>query len=135
VNFINQNNKKVRNKMSAKAEKIKDILLELEKNSEVDNSALVSLKGQMMASALHRDIDERALAAMTAALTSVGTRVGDTLNSGKTGSIVINGSNKLIVLNQLTQAVLIALAPAEAKIGLIDFEINSALDKIKMVLG
>jgi predicted regulator of Ras-like GTPase activity (Roadblock/LC7/MglB family) len=121
--------------MSAKAEKIKDILLELEKNSEVDNSALVSLKGQMMASALHRDIDERALAAMTAALTSVGTRVGDTLNSGKTGSIVINGSNKLIVLNQLTQAVLIALAPAEAKIGLIDFEINSALDKIKMVLG
>ena len=121
--------------MSAKAEKINDILLELEKNSEIDNSALVSLKGQMMASALHNDIDERALAAMTAALTSVGSRVGDTLSSGKTGSIVINGSNKLVVLNQLSQAVLIALAPADAKIGLIDFEINSALDKIKMVLG
>lgn len=121
--------------MSAKEEKIQQILLDLEKNSEVQNSAIISLKGQMMASAMHKDIDERAVAAMTAALTSVGTRVADTLKSGKTGSIVISGSDKLIVLNQMAQAVLIALAPADAKIGLIDFEISSALDKIKMVLG
>ncbi|MFX1445107.1 MAG: roadblock/LC7 domain-containing protein [Promethearchaeota archaeon] len=121
--------------MSAKEEKIKQILLDLEKNSEVSNSALISLKGQMMASALHRDIDEKAVAAMTAALTSVGTRVADTLNSGKTGSIVITGSDRVIILHQLAQAVLIALAPADAKIGLIDFEINAALDQLKMVLG
>jgi predicted regulator of Ras-like GTPase activity (Roadblock/LC7/MglB family) len=121
--------------MSARAEKIKQVLLDLEKNSEVSNSALVSLNGQMMASALHKDMDERAIGAMSAALVSVGNRVADTLNSGKTGSIVISGSEKLIILNQLAQAVLIALAPADAKIGLIDFEVNSALDKIKMVLG
>ncbi|MFX0008416.1 MAG: roadblock/LC7 domain-containing protein [Candidatus Hermodarchaeota archaeon] len=121
--------------MSAKSEKLEQILLELEKNSEVSNSALVSLKGQMMASALHKDVDERAIAAMTAALTSVGTRVADTLNSGKTGSIVISGSERLIVLNQMSQAVLIAISPADAKIGLIDFEINAAMDKVKMVLG
>jgi len=121
--------------MSAKSEKIKDILMDLEKNSEVVNSALVSLKGQMMASVLHKDTDERAVAAMTAALTSVGARVGETLKSGKTGSFVITGSDKVIVLHQLNQAVLMALAPSDAKIGLIDFEINSALDKIKMVLG
>lgn len=121
--------------MSAKEEKIKQILLDLEKNSEVSNSALISLKGQMMASALHRDIDERAVAAMTAALISVGTRVADTLNSGKTGSIVVTGSDRVIVLHELAQSVLIALAPADAKIGLIDFEINAALDKLKMVLG
>jgi len=34
--------------MSAKSEKIKDILFDLEKNSEISNSALISLKGQMM---------------------------------------------------------------------------------------
>jgi len=135
VNFINQNKREEEKKMSAKAEKIYQILIELEKNSEIDNSALISLKGQMMASALHKEIDERAIAAMTAALTSVGSRVSDTLKSGKTASIVINGSKKLIILSQLSQAVLIALAPADAKIGLIDFEVNSALDKIKMVLG
>lgn len=121
--------------MSAKIEKMKDILKELEKNSEINNSAIVSLKGQMMASALHADIDEKGLAAMTAALTSVGTRVANTLQSGKTGSIVITGSDKLIILHQFSQALLIALAPADAKIGLIDFEITMALDKIKLVLG
>ena len=121
--------------MSAKSEKIKDILFDLEKNSEISNSALISLKGQMMASALHSDVDERAVGAMTAALTSVGTRVAETLKTGKTGSIIISGSDKIIVVNQLSQSVLIALAPADAKIGLIDFELNAAIDKIKMVLG
>ena len=121
--------------MSAKSEKIQEILYELEKNSEVSNSALVTLKGQMMASALHKDVDEKAVAAMTAALTSVGARVADTLKTGKTGSIIISGADKLVVLQQLAQAVLVAIAPADAKIGLIDFEIIAALDKIKMVLG
>lgn len=121
--------------MSAKIEKMISILKELEKNCEINNSAMVSLKGQMMASALHSDVDEKGLAAMTAALTSVGNRVADNLQSGRTSSITIAGSDKLIVLHQLSQAVLIALAPADAKIGLIDFEINMAIDKIKMVLG
>ncbi len=121
--------------MSAKEEKIIQILMDLEKNSEVQNSALISLKGQLMASALHKDIDARAVAAMTAALTSVGTRVADTLKSGKTSSMIISGTDKIIVVNQLAQSVLIALAPADAKIGLIDFEINTALDKIRMILG
>ena len=121
--------------MSAKSQKISSILLELQKNSEVTNSALVSMKGYMMASAVNKDMDEKALAAMTAALTSVGNRVGTTLKSGTIKSIVITGSDKVVVLNQMSQAVLIALAPDDAKIGLIDFEINSAVDKLRMVLG
>ncbi len=121
--------------MSAKSEKIKDILLELQRNSEVTNSALVSMKGYMMASAVHKDMDEKALAAMTAILTSVGTRVGKTLKAGINKSIVLTGSEKVVVLNQMSEAVLIALAPKDAKIGLIDFEINSAMDKLRMVLG
>jgi len=121
--------------LTAKEEKLKQILLDLEKNSEVTNSAIISMKGQMMASALHSDIDGRALAAMTAALQSVGTRVSDTLDAGNISSIVINGSKQLIFLQELRQALLVALAPADAKIGLIDFEVSAALDKIKMVLG
>ena len=121
--------------MSAKEEKIKEILYDLEKNSEVTNSALVSLKGQMMASALHADIDEKGLAAMSAALVSVGARVADTLKSGKTSSLVLTGSDRLIILHQMANAVLVALAPADAKIGLIDYEITVSLDQIKMVLG
>lgn len=121
--------------MSVKTQKLEQILHDLEKNSEIINSAIVSKKGQMMALAVHKDLDERALGAMTAALTSVGVRVADTLNSGRVASMVISGSEKLIVLHQVTQATLIGLAPADAKIGLIDFEMNAAIDKIKMVLG
>ena len=75
------------------------------------------------------------MGAMGAALVSVGNRVADTLSSGKTNSIVISGADKLIILTQLARAVLIAMAPSDAKIGLIDFEINSAVDRVKMVLG
>ncbi|MHA1758679.1 MAG: roadblock/LC7 domain-containing protein [Promethearchaeota archaeon] len=121
--------------MTAKEEKLKEILLELEKNSEVTNSAIISLKGQMMASALHNDVDGRALSAMSAALQSVGTRVSDTLSAGTISSIVINGDEKLVMVQQLSQALLVALAPSDAKIGLIDYEVSNALDKIKMVLG
>ncbi|MEJ2277013.1 MAG: roadblock/LC7 domain-containing protein [Candidatus Lokiarchaeota archaeon] len=90
--------------------------------SEVSNSALVSLNGQMMSSALHKDIDDKAIGAMSAALVSVSNRVGDTLRSGTTGSVVISGSERLIILNQLSKAVLIALAPSDAKIGLIELD-------------
>jgi len=121
--------------LTAKEEKLKEILLELEKNSEVTNSAIISLKGQMMASALHNDVDGRALSAMSAALQSVGTRVSDTLSAGTISSIVINGDEKLVMVQQLSQALLVALAPSDAKIGLIDYEVSNALDKIKMVLG
>ncbi|MGQ4876566.1 MAG: roadblock/LC7 domain-containing protein [Promethearchaeota archaeon] len=121
--------------MSAKEEKLKSILLELEKNSEVSNSAIISTKGQLMASALHQDLDERAISAMAAALQSVGTRVADTLKAGKVNSIVLNGEKQLIFLEQLSNSLLIAIAPPDAKVGLIDYEINVALDKIKMILG
>jgi len=66
--------------MSAKFQKLIEILKELEKNTAIDGSAVVTPKGQMMAGALHSDIDEKAVAAMSAALSSVGTRVGSTLS-------------------------------------------------------
>jgi len=121
--------------MSAKAGKLAQILKELEKNSEVDGSAIVSPKGQLMASALHADINPQGVAAMAAALTSVGARVGKTLNAGDPGQMVLAGSKRLIIVNSLTNAILIALAPADAKVGLIDFEVSQALDKIKTTLG
>lgn len=121
--------------MSAKAEKLTQVLENLEQNSEVMNSAIVSSKGQVMASALHEDVDESAVGAMTAAMTSVGNRVADTLESGDTESLVIHGSGNLIMVDRMAEATLIAIAPAEAKVGLIDYEVNTALDEIEKTLG
>ncbi len=121
--------------MSAINEKLVDILKELEKNSEVFGSALVSTRGLMMASALHNDIDEKSVAAMSAALTSVSSRVGSILQAGETKSVVINGEKRIVLVHQLNKAVLIALAPSDAKIGLVDYEVDKTLDKIKTTLG
>ncbi|MCP4763603.1 MAG: hypothetical protein GY870_17660 [archaeon] len=121
--------------MSAINQKLVEILKELEKNSEVFGSALVTTRGQMMASALHNDIPEKSVAAMSAALTSVASRVGKTLQAGATKSIVINGEDRLIFVNELGKAVLISLAPADAKVGLIDFELDNTMEKLKATLG
>ncbi|MHA1146447.1 MAG: roadblock/LC7 domain-containing protein [Candidatus Helarchaeota archaeon] len=121
--------------MSAKLEKLSQILKELEKNTSIDGSAIVTPKGQMMASALHSDIDEKAVSAMAAALTSVGTRVGENLKIGDLGQMVLTGTNRIVLLNSLKNALLISLAPSDAKIGLLDFEIGQALEKIKQTLG
>ncbi len=121
--------------MSVVNVKIVSVLKELEKNSEVFGSALVTARGQMMASALHNDIPEKSVSAMSAALTSVATRVSKTLEAGDTESIVINGKDKIILVNQLEKAVLISLAPSDAKIGLIDFEIENTMKKLKGILS
>ncbi|MHA1909443.1 MAG: roadblock/LC7 domain-containing protein, partial [Candidatus Thorarchaeota archaeon] len=65
--------------MSAKIKKITECLKGLEANSEVDGCALVSNRGQLMCSALHKDMDEKAISAMAAALVSIGSRVGASL--------------------------------------------------------
>jgi predicted regulator of Ras-like GTPase activity (Roadblock/LC7/MglB family) len=120
--------------MSAKKQKLETILKEIEQNCEVDGAALVSGKGQIMCSALHADVDEKAVSAMAAALTSIGGRVGTVLKSGSPKGILVDGSTKMVMLRQIESSVLITTAPAGSKVGLIDFELDSASQKIVDVL-
>jgi len=121
--------------MSAKSQKLTQILKDLEKESVIEGSAIISFKGQVFASALHSDADERAIAAMAAALSSVGTRVSKTLGAGTLNQIVLTGSDKLILLHSMRDALLITMAPGDAKEGLLNFEIEQAINKIKLTLG
>ena len=120
--------------MSAKIKKLNEILKTLERNSEIEEVALISLKGQVMSANLHQDTNEKAIAAMSATIASVGTRVGSVLKAGDTNSITINGANSIVILNHLSSAVIIATAPADAKIGLIDYELTNAATQIEEFL-
>jgi len=122
------------NKISSKIKKLNEILKALERNSDITEVALVSMKGQVMSANLHVDTDEKAIAAMSATIASVGSRVGKVLKAGDTKSINIHGSDSLVILNQLTDAVIIATAPADAKIGLIDYELTNAGKQIEEYL-
>ena len=120
--------------MSAKIKKLSEILKQLEHDSEVDGSALVSGRGQLMVAALHKGVDDKAVSAMAAALVSIGTRVGSALGSGDPNSIVIEGSNKTVIVRKISDVSLIATAPKDAKIGLIDFEMDKAVSEITNIL-
>lgn len=121
--------------MSKKTKKLESYLTELENNSGIIISALVNRKGQLMASGSQlKDLDNNALSAMSAALTSVGARVGSTLACGELASIQISGTNRLVLVNALDSSVLISVGPAESKVGLLDFEISKTIDKINEAL-
>ncbi len=120
--------------MSAKAKRLTEILKQLQADSEVDGSAVVSERGQLMAAALHKDVDDKAVSAMAAALVSIGTRVGEALESGNPRTITIEGEEKLVLVRKMSKATMIATAPKDAKIGLIDFEMSNAVQGIEGIL-
>ena len=120
--------------MSAKIKKLEECLKKLEADSEVDGCALVSDRGQLMAAALHKNVDEKAVSAMAAALVSIGTRVGNALDSGDPKNLVLEGKGKTVIVRVLKDAALIATAPSDAKIGLIDFEMDKVTEEVASIL-
>ncbi|MBD3406720.1 MAG: hypothetical protein GF411_11450 [Candidatus Lokiarchaeota archaeon] len=120
--------------MSQKIQDLTDILRGLEQGSDVNGSALVTDKGQLICASLHSDVDERAVAAMGAAMLSIGTRVGKVLNSGDMESIEIDGEDSLVIVRHIGKTILIATAPPDAKVGLIEFEVDRAQKEIENLL-
>ncbi|MCF2136622.1 MAG: roadblock/LC7 domain-containing protein [Candidatus Thorarchaeota archaeon] len=120
--------------MSAKIKKLSEILSQLIADSEVDGCALVSTRGQLMAAQLSKEVDEKAVSAMAAALLSIGNRVGTALASGNPKGILIEGEQKMVIVRSIEKAVIIATAPADAKVGLIDFEMDKTVQDIKETL-
>ncbi|TXT56098.1 MAG: hypothetical protein BAJATHORv1_30484 [Candidatus Thorarchaeota archaeon] len=120
--------------MSARVKKLTSVLQELEQNCEITNSAIVTEKGQMVAHNLHDDVDEKSVSAMGAAILSIGNRVGTVLAAGNPKAIIINGSESIVLLRHIGKMVLISLAPKDAKVGLIDFELEKASEQIADLL-
>ncbi len=120
--------------MSARIRKLTAVLADLEQNCEVDGAAIVTEKGQMVAHSLQSGTDEKSISAMGAAILSIGTRVGSVLAAGRPKGIMIDGSKSSIILRHIGTMVLISLAPAGSKIGLIDFELDKAAEKIAGLL-
>ena len=120
--------------MSAKIKKLEEALKVLQQDSEIDGCALVSERGQLMSAVLTKDVDQKEVAAMAAALMSIGGRVGSALGSGTPKNMVIEGEGKIIVLRRIGKSALIGTAPADAKLGLIDFEMDKTAAELSSIL-
>ncbi len=112
------------------------ILQELIKSSGLEGAVLVSADGLPISSVLKPGIEEDRVAAMSAAILSLGERVVEELQKGTLEQISVKGDSGYIILTGVgTEAVLTVLADVNAKLGLLLMEIRKAQKELKEAIG
>jgi predicted regulator of Ras-like GTPase activity (Roadblock/LC7/MglB family) len=103
---------------------------------EIVASAIVSVDGLTIASALPEDVEEDRVSAMSAAMLSLGERIATELNRGDLDQVYIHGNDGYVILSAIGQeAVLTALAQEQAKLGLVFLEMRRAADDLAEFIG
>lgn len=112
----------------SRSAKLDQILAELVGQvPEVEAAAVVSFDGLAMAAALPAGMDEDRVAAMSAALLSLGERAAEGLGRGELSQIYVEGENGTVFLISADdEAVLVAVGARGAKVGLVLFEVRRA---------
>jgi uncharacterized protein len=99
----------------------------LSQTPEIEAAAVVSFDGLPMASALPPSMDEDRVAAMSAALLSLGERAAQGLGRGELSQVYIEGdSGTVFLVSADDEAVLVAVAAKGAKVGMMLFEVRRA---------
>lgn len=107
----------------------------LDDSPYIDATALVSFDGLIMASALPEDAEEDRVAAMAAAILSLGEKAASELGKGQLTQVFVEGENGYVFLMSAQgKAVLVAVAAREAKLGLAFYDLERAAKKIGEVL-
>jgi predicted regulator of Ras-like GTPase activity (Roadblock/LC7/MglB family) len=119
-----------------RAQLLSDILRNLNSSSaEIEASAVVSVDGLTMGSALSEGIDEDRVGAMTAAMLSLGTRTSNELRRGRLEQVMVKGERGYVVVtNAGSDAVLVVVAAENAKLGLVFLDIKRAAAKVAEAL-
>ncbi len=109
-----------------------DSLRDLQASSpDIEASAVVSVDGLTIASALPQGVEEDRVSAMTAAMLSLGERIATELGRGVLDQVYIKGENGYVILMSIgEEAVLTTLAREEAKLGLIFLDMRRATEDL-----
>ncbi|NYT03370.1 MAG: hypothetical protein GKC00_01540 [Candidatus Methanofastidiosa archaeon] len=120
----------------SRTEELKELLKEFKSSSvDVQASAVVSTDGLIIASELPKDVEEDRVAAMSAAMLSLGERTSKELMKGSLEQVFVKGQDGYILLMGAgEEAVLTALAKKDAKLGLVFLDMKRAADKISAVI-
>lgn len=103
---------------------------------DIEASAVVSVDGLIMASALQQGVEEDRVSAMSAAMLSLGERISGELGRGVLEQVYIKGDKGAIVLTAIgEEAVLTAMARQEAKLGMIFLEMRRASEDLLKLVG
>jgi predicted regulator of Ras-like GTPase activity (Roadblock/LC7/MglB family) len=117
----------------SKTEELTALLKDLEATTpDIEASAVVSVDGLMIASALPRDVEEDRVAAMSAAMLSLGERTAKELARGELDQVYVKGSSGYVLLMAVgEEAVLTALVKEEAKLGLVFLDLKRAAGELQ----
>ena len=113
-----------------------DRLLELQASSpDTEASAVVSVDGLSIASALPQGVEEDRVSAMSAAMLSLGERIASELGRGTLQQVYIKGEKGYVVLMSVgEEAVLTALAREQAKLGLSLLDMRRAVEDLAKLI-
>ena len=119
-----------------RVELMMDRLRDLQASStDVEASAVVSVDGLTMASALPSDVEEDRVSAMSAAMLSLGERIATELGRGTLDQVYIKGQTGYVILMSIArEAVLTVLAREGAKLGLLFLDMRRAAEDLGKLL-
>ena len=103
--------------------------------SDIQGAALVTPDGLPLASSLPGGMDDERVSAMSAAMLSLGERIGAELSRGSIDRIFVEGNKGFGMLTSCSDdAVLLVLASETAKQGMLMLETKRLLAELKLVL-
>jgi predicted regulator of Ras-like GTPase activity (Roadblock/LC7/MglB family) len=122
--------------MAKRTEALDSILRDLQgASADIEATAVVSADGLVIASALPAGVEEDRVAAMSAAMLSLGERTAEELGRGSLDQVFIKGAAGYVILMSAGRdAVLTALAREDAKLGLIFLDMQRTAEEIGQVV-
>jgi len=116
----------------SRTELMVDRLRDMQMSSpDIEASAVVSVDGLPIATALPREVEEDRVSAMSAAMLSLGERIASELGRGGLSEVQIKGEKGYVILQSLgTEAVLTVLARESAKMGLVLLDMRRAAEDL-----
>ena len=120
----------------SRTQQMVDRLRELQASSpDIEASAVVSVDGLSIASALPQGVEEDRVSAMSAAMLSLGERIATELGRGSLEQVYVKGQKGYVVLMSVgEEAVLTALAREQAKLGLILLDMRRAAEDLSKLI-
>ncbi|TBR60711.1 diacylglyceryl transferase [Mastigocladus laminosus UU774] len=104
--------------------------------SDIQGATLVSPDGLSLAAVLPTGMDDDRVSAMSAAMLSLGERIGSELSRGNIDRIYVEGTKGYGILTSCGEdAVLLILASESAKQGMLMLEIKRLVAELKLVLN
>jgi len=105
-------------------------------SADVEACAVVSEDGLIIASLLPQGIEEGQVAAMSAAMLSMGARTVAELKRGELKQLFVKGDKGyVIIMHGGPHAVLIALTNEKAKLGLVFLDLSRAAEEVGKALA